>query len=53
VLKQAESPSVLIELGYLSNPTEAKQMVSPAWQAHVSRAIAGAVDAYFARIAGK
>lgn len=48
VLKQSHAPSILLELGYMSNAGDAKRLNSPAWQRKVAKAIASAVDAYFA-----
>lgn len=47
VLKQTEIPSVLIELGYISNPRDEREMLNPTWQNKVAEAIARAVDIYF------
>ena len=47
VLWQPETPSVLIELGYMSNPKDVREMVRVKWQAKAAEAIALAVDAYF------
>jgi N-acetylmuramoyl-L-alanine amidase len=47
VLKSPVVPSVLIEMGYLSNPDEARKMQSDSWRARVARAIAAAVDRQF------
>ncbi len=47
VLKAPDVPSVLIELGYLSNNADAGQMNSGRWRSGVAQAIAGAVDRYF------
>jgi len=47
VLKQTDAPSVLVELGYISNRTDEEQMLTPEWQSKVADAIAGAVQIYF------
>lgn len=47
VLKQTDSPSVLVELGYISNRSDEEQMLTPEWQSKVADAIAGAVQIYF------
>lgn len=47
VLKQSHAPSVLIELGYMSNSEDQKQMATAAWQRQVAAAITTAVDNYF------
>jgi N-acetylmuramoyl-L-alanine amidase len=48
VLKAPDVPSVLLELGYLSNKADEALLVSPKWQAGVAAAMAKAIDAYFA-----
>jgi N-acetylmuramoyl-L-alanine amidase len=48
VLKSPDLPSVLLELGYLSNPEDAANLADPGWRARMSRAILRAVDQYFA-----
>lgn len=47
VLKQTDAPSVLVELGYISNRNDEEQMLTPEWQAKVASAVAGAVQLYF------
>jgi len=47
VLKQAHAPSVLIELGFLSNSEEEQRMTEAWWQKQTARTLAQAVDAYF------
>jgi N-acetylmuramoyl-L-alanine amidase len=46
VLKNPEIPSILIELGYLSNPKEAAALASPAYQDALASAIAESLGAY-------
>jgi N-acetylmuramoyl-L-alanine amidase len=48
VLRQAETPAVLIELGYISHPDEEKQMLSQDWQRKIAGAITAAVNDFFA-----
>ncbi len=54
VLEAPDVPSALVELGYLSNPNDAKLMVTKAWQEKTASSIVAAVDDYFrTRIAGR
>jgi N-acetylmuramoyl-L-alanine amidase len=48
VLKAPDVPSVLIELGYLSNSSDAEQMNTAQWRNGVADAIASAVERHFA-----
>ena len=48
VLKAPDVPSVLIELGYLSNAKEEKLLRSKSHRAKIADAVANAVDSYFA-----
>jgi N-acetylmuramoyl-L-alanine amidase len=53
VLKAPDVPSVLIELGYVSHPSDLKQLMSESWRSRTGDAIAHAVHTYFAtRLAG-
>lgn len=47
VLKQTETPAVLIELGYMTNPSDLKRMRQADWQNRMAAAIAGAIERYF------
>jgi N-acetylmuramoyl-L-alanine amidase len=49
VLKQAETPAVLIELGYISHAEDEKLMHSTEWQKQVSTSITSAIDDHFAK----
>ena len=49
VLRQTHAPSVLVELGYVSNPDESRQMQSTAWQDKVATSIVAAIDKYFSK----
>jgi len=52
VLKAPDFPSVLLELGYLSNPQDVKALTSPEWRAKATTALASAIDRFFAAQAG-
>ena len=48
VLKAPDVPSVLIELGYLSNPEDEEQLRDPDWRGKAAESIAKAVDNFAA-----
>ncbi len=47
VLKSVDVPSVLVELGFLSNPEEERLLLSPMFRRRAVESIAAAVDRYF------
>ena len=47
VLKAPDIPSMLIETGFISNPTEERNLRSPAYQRKLAKAIARGVERYF------
>jgi N-acetylmuramoyl-L-alanine amidase len=47
VLVGAQMPSILLELGYITNPTELKRIFSPAYQQRIANGVANGVDNYF------
>ena len=54
VLKAPDVPSVLVELGYVSNKGDLEHLVSETWRNKTVGSIAQAIDAFFAkRLAGK
>jgi N-acetylmuramoyl-L-alanine amidase len=52
VLKAPDFPSVLLELGYLSNPQDVKALTSAEWRAKATSALASAIDRFFAAQTG-
>ena len=49
VLKGIDVPSVLIEMGYLTNSTDAKLLMQKETHDKIGRAILNATDKYFAK----
>ncbi len=47
VLKAPDVPSVLLELGYLSNRADERLLRSTEWRRKMAKAMVGAVDSYF------
>jgi N-acetylmuramoyl-L-alanine amidase len=47
VLRAPDVPSVLVELGYLSDREDLKSLMSDAWRDRTANSIAKAVDSYF------
>jgi N-acetylmuramoyl-L-alanine amidase len=52
VLKAPDFPSVLLELGYLSNAQDVKALTSPEWRAKATDALTAAIDRFFAAQTG-
>ena len=50
VLKAPEMPSVLVEMGYLSNRRDERQLASPAFQVKIAEAILRGIDRHFAKL---
>lgn len=48
VLKSPDTPSILVETGFISNPAEERKLRTAAYQAQVARAILLGVKGYFA-----
>jgi len=48
VLVGAQMPSVLVEVGFISHPKEAKRLVSSKYQKKLARGLADGVERYFA-----
>ncbi|WP_050886968.1 N-acetylmuramoyl-L-alanine amidase [Bradyrhizobium sp. ORS 285] len=49
VLKAPDVPSVLVELGYVSNKGDMGNLVSEAWRSRTAEAMARAIDAFLAK----
>jgi N-acetylmuramoyl-L-alanine amidase len=49
VLKALDVPSVLFELGYLSNEKDLANLVSPEWRDKATGTLANAIDSFFAQ----
>lgn len=47
VLVGAQMPAVLVEVGYITNPTEAKRMKTRRYQKLIAKGIADGVDSFF------
>jgi N-acetylmuramoyl-L-alanine amidase len=47
VLRAPDVPSVLLELGYLSNRHDEKNLVSARWRQKTAEAVGKAIDAFF------
>jgi N-acetylmuramoyl-L-alanine amidase len=50
VLKSVEFPSVLVEIAFINNPTEARLLRDPKFQNQVAKQIAAGVKSYFTRL---
>ena len=50
VLKAADIPSVLVEMGFMSNKSEANLLSTTDYQRKIASALTDSVDAYFAKV---
>jgi len=51
VLRAPDVPSILVEMGYLSNAQDEKQLWAPEHQSRIAEALLRAADAYFGKLA--
>jgi N-acetylmuramoyl-L-alanine amidase len=49
VLKAHDVPSVLVELGYVSNKDDLHNLVSEAWRSKTAGSVNTAIDAFFGK----
>ena len=49
VLVGAQMPSILVELGYISHPTESKRLYDKSYQQLLANGIANGIDSYFSK----
>jgi N-acetylmuramoyl-L-alanine amidase len=49
VLKAPDVPSVLVELGYVSNKADLEHLVSESWRSRTVGSMAQAIDAFLAK----
>jgi N-acetylmuramoyl-L-alanine amidase len=47
VLRAPDVPSVLVELGYVSNKEDLQSLLSDSWREHTADSMASAIDSYF------
>ncbi len=50
VLKAPDIPSILVEIGFMSNDSEAQALSTPEYRRKVAAALHNGIDAYFARV---
>ena len=50
VLKAPDIPSVLVEMGFMSNRQEVSQLSSPQYRQKIARTLMAGIDGYFAKI---
>ena len=48
VIREAPVPSSLIEVGFVTNPTDAANMLDDAWRRTIAKGIAAGIDGFFA-----
>lgn len=53
VLQAPEVPSILLELGFLSNPADINNLSSSSWRGKVAEALSRGITAYFDGLAAQ
>ena len=49
VLRTSDTPAMLVETAFISNPEEEQRLADPAQQAAIARAVFGGINSYFVR----